>query len=281
MFTLKGAKVPNPRRVFLIVDENSDDEPVVVFTNQQHIQQYALGDGKTFTVKKHKSNKYILWPTPSCIPDQRDCVLVAGQSGSGKTTWVRNYTSTYAGIYPNRDILYFSTKQRDKVLDQCKWIKRVPREEWNTYIGEKQDKQIKKQKMDEEYEEQDTKMIPLHDISKTLFIFDDVDEDDRANDIQKFKMYLIKLGRSEGIDVVSTSHLVSNFNKTREELNETTTIVLFPWTGVHNHMTRYMSTYLGLTEAQIKKITNRAIKCATLHLRHPVTVVTEDSAWIV
>jgi len=281
MLTIVGSKVPYPRRIAIRINEkNPDKEPVVIFTNAQFIKEYALnGIGKYLAAsEKGEKEKYILWPTPSCTPNQRDSILVAGPSGSGKTTYVVNYTASYKRLYPLRKILYFSAKDKDIAVDSSPWITRVPRKDWPIYIGEK--KETKKRKRGET-EDSKIEFPVISSMSKTLFVFDDDDEDPRGDDLRAFRLYLIKLGRSENIDVLTCSHLVSNFNKTREELNECTCIVVFPWTGVHNHMVRFFSKYLTLTDTQINKLTDRNHKCVALHLKSPITAVTESEAWIV
>ena len=65
------------------------------------------------------------------IPDwkedeQVDRIYVCGETGCGKSSFIREYILKFLQFYPKATLLLFSSKKEDKCLDVIKQIKRVP-----------------------------------------------------------------------------------------------------------------------------------------------------------
>lgn len=229
--------------------------------------------------------KYLFYPTPTGVPEQRDFVLVAGQSGSGKSTWVIKWTSAYKMMHPTRNVYYFSTKETDKNIDMSPWIIRVKREDWSKYLGENYaEQQItgkKRSKSEAETASPVFQFAKLEELKNSCFVFDDDEEDPLADILAKFRMYLVKLGRQQHIDVIQCTHMITSFNKTRDQMNELSAIVVFPQVGVHNHMKRFFEEYMNMSKNAIKQIINREHQHVMVHLRHPLMALTDKKVWMI
>ena len=57
--------------------------------------------------------------------DQVDRVYICGETGCGKSTYIKQYVQHFLAQYPKGTVLLFSSKQEDKSLDGIKQIKRV------------------------------------------------------------------------------------------------------------------------------------------------------------
>ncbi len=68
------------------------------------------------------------------------------------------------------------------------------------------------------------------DMQNTITFFDDIDAftGDRAIFLRDYRDAILEAGRHKNITVLSTSHILANYNKTRTMLNEAEYVVLFP-----------------------------------------------------
>jgi len=68
------------------------------------------------------------------------------------------------------------------------------------------------------------------DLNATVTVFDDIDAftGDRGQYLRDYRDSLLEAGRHKNVSIISTSHILSNYNKTRTILNEAEIVVLFP-----------------------------------------------------
>lgn len=68
------------------------------------------------------------------------------------------------------------------------------------------------------------------DLKGNICLFDDIDAfgGERAQFLRNYRDRLLEAGRHKDVSVISTSHILSNYNKTRTLLNEAEIVVLFP-----------------------------------------------------
>ena len=81
------------------------------------------------------------------------------------------------------------------------------------------------------YTDDDMASLPVDsDLEKTITFFDDIDAftGERAKYLRDYRDALLEAGRHKDITVLSTSHILSNYNKTRTMLNEAEYVILFP-----------------------------------------------------
>lgn len=69
-----------------------------------------------------------------------------------------------------------------------------------------------------------------NDLRGCITFFDDIDafQGDRANYLRSYRDSLLEAGRHKNITVLSTSHILTNYSKTRVTLNEAEWVLLFP-----------------------------------------------------
>lgn len=165
--------------------------------------------------------------------DKRQIIYIAGPSGVGKSYITAKYAEKYHKLFPDNKIFLFSKKGKDELFDEKKYIKRVD--------------------IDEELFENE---IDVDLFKNSLVIFDDAHT--YRGKIEKGLIYLqadlMNLGRSDNVNMVITSHLLTDYKKTRDILNELTGIVIYPH-GTSYHQIRYaLLTHFGLDKKQIQKI---------------------------
>jgi hypothetical protein len=225
-------------------------------------------------------------PAPSMVKDQRDCIMVPGPSGVGKTTWGLLYALAYKATYPKNRILYFSLKSSDKKVDEYTFIERVPLEEWRRYTGELSSNHAdkKRKKSDDNMEEDNDicERMSIDELANTLIWTDDFENADPqvVKEMNAFIKYCSQLGRDRNINLIVCIHQGFDSHKTRDLILESNMIVWFPSSGTNNHMVRYMKEFATLDNRQIQKVTNMTSRWAVIYLRHPVCIISESEMWL-
>ena len=59
------------------------------------------------------------------LDEQVDRIYVCGETGCGKSSFIRQYLMHFLAQYPKAAVLLFSSKREDKALDDIKQIIRV------------------------------------------------------------------------------------------------------------------------------------------------------------
>ncbi|MFA9263024.1 MAG: hypothetical protein ACEQSB_06805 [Undibacterium sp.] len=209
-------------------------------------------------------------------------ILIAGPSGAGKTWVAAHWAAVYHALFPTREILLFSMKEKDENFDVLPFITRVPRERWDEYLGSsKTQKSRKRVKMNEEDEERPPgEPYKIEELANKLFIFDDIGSDSRAAELDAFRLKVMTTGRQSQIDVISCTHLISYSNSNREMLAEITRIVVFPTTGVDRHIRAFFKNFVGMKEEDCDKMMSRQERSLMLCLHHPRVLLTSKAVWL-
>lgn len=165
-------------------------------------------------------------------------LYVTGPSGSGKSYYCSDWISKYLKKRGNKDIpIYiFSGVDYDPILDD-KFednIIRVPI---------------------------DAELItdPIHpsDLKDSIVLMDDVDSIQNVklrNTVLALRRNLLETCRHYDIALICTSHLISNYSKTRTLLNESTSVTVFPrFSGGTCQIKKFLIGYCGFSKDQIKK----------------------------
>lgn len=155
--------------------------------------------------------KFCLAPRP-VKEKERTTLFVAGESGAGKSWFVREYAKHYKTIFPKNPIYLISYLDRDETLDANKEIIRLDAFQ-SEYLDECMD-------MDVEAE-----------FGNALVIFDDIDS--IVNKKTKDKIYgllnkMLRIGRHFGISVAYVGHELYSSHELKQILNESMTITFFP-----------------------------------------------------
>jgi hypothetical protein len=186
--------------------------------------------------------------------------VIAGMTGSGKSTQVREYVKKYHKMYPDNKIFLFSQHEKDPIYDSIKYFVRV--------------------KIDEDLIEDP---ITLEELKNSLVIMDDVDNIQN----KKLSESLIKLindincnGRHHNISCIVTLHILMNYQKTKSLLSDISGALLF-LTGSKYAINRYLKFYAGLDAQQIKKITSLKSRWFYISLTVPQYIISEYNAFII
>jgi hypothetical protein len=196
---------------------------------------------------------------PSEEDSQRECILATGPSGSGKSHWTGEYIKYYHKMNPKNLVYIFSKKIEDPAYDGFPFVKRVI--------------------LDEDFV--DTP-VDTKDLADSLCIFDDIEsikEKKIKDTVYKLKDNITLTGRSDNIYVVICSHIAMNYKLTRDDLNESTAIVIFKNSSRH-HSKILLEKYCGLDKYQIHKILNLSSRWMFINKNIPRYCISDHEAFL-
>ncbi len=214
------------------------------------------GINKNKDTFKMKNGKMI--PIPNI--EIRECIYVSGPSGSGKSTWAAEYASMYKKLFPDNDIIIFSRKEKDPVLDRLKPL-RI-----------KLDNEIINHPID-----------PTKELKDSLVIFDDIDtihDDDLKDELQKLRKDILEIGRADSTYCVSTTHTLLNYQETKPMLIESHNVTFFPEMTPDNQIHNYLKIYVGLSSKQIRKIMFIQSRWVSIYNKNPRYVLYETGCFL-
>lgn len=176
--------------------------------------------------------------SPTHDKDQNIRMVVLAPSGSGKTTWVKNFILDYRKKYPKKDVFLFSENSEDKSIDDANPIRiKITEAEVAHSIKSR---------------------VPLFEnknLARSLVIFDDTYSahskllvdfwDSLAAD-------LAQNARKLEVDLIFVLHN-SNYSRTRFIFSESTHLVLFLRSGAKAMYDRILESYLGFKDPKVKK----------------------------
>jgi hypothetical protein len=168
---------------------------------------------------------------------ERLVYYISGPSGVGKSYLTANIVRRLKEYYKkhhkmNKNIYMFSVKNEDKAFDDLPDFYRLSLQDL----------------VDQPLE--------LEDINNSICIFDDCDvflNKAIEKAINYHKELILEVGRSHNIDCFITSHITSNYNKTKIYFNEMHCKIVFP-NLMSYHNLRYLLVKLGLPKDEIKTI---------------------------
>lgn len=199
-----------------------------------------------------------LVPLPNIHAD-RNTMYIAGPSGSGKSTIMSLYCNEYKQIYPERKMYMISECSDDPAFDGLD-INRIP-------IGE---------------DLLNEPIVP-DEIPESLIIFDDTDTilDDKIRKIiLKMKEKFLQTGRKYKIDVLISSHTVTDYKKTKKILSECENIIVFPRCGEKRSIKYVLKEYVGFDKNIIKRIMDCPSRWVLINKRYPNYILYTLGAFI-
>ncbi len=115
--------------------------------------------------------------------------------------------------------------------------------------------------------------IPLHtenqlldlptnsDLKECICLFDDIDSfpSDIANFLREYRDSMLESGRHDNITVISTSHILNNYMKTKTILNECEWVCLFPASN-KRHAFSFLKDRFGLEKSEANFLINKAMQ---------------------
>jgi hypothetical protein len=236
---LKSGELPDDENLHEVFHDSLDK-----YHNQEKLEIVCEGENILF---------------PVFNPDvDRETPYLAAPSGAGKSTWIARYCLSKLKVDPEAKIFLFSRVAEDPALDMLKPT-RYP--------------------IDDEL----VKTPPeIKTFENCVVIFDDIDtipSKKQADCVQKLRDDLLETGRHEKVTVISTSHQLMNYKKTRTLLNEASCVTFFPGSGTY-HIIEYLKRYGGLPKKVIDKILGLKSRWITHHRGHPQCFVHERGAFM-
>ena len=155
--------------------------------------------------------KFCLAPRP-VQEKERTTLFIAGESGAGRSHFIRDYAKRYKAMFPKNQIYLISYLDEDETLDAYKEIIRI-----NAFQTEFLDECL----------DLDIKV----EFGNSLVIFDDIDS--IVNKKTKEKIYgllnkMLRTGRHFGTSVAYVGHELHASPELKSILNESMTITFFP-----------------------------------------------------
>jgi hypothetical protein len=213
-----------------IIDSKNDIHGVVSYF--EDVQNNNDGD----SIELEESHHFQLAPRP-LKEKERSVLFVAGESGAGKSYYIRDYAKYYNKMFPKNPIYLISYLKYDETLDSYDKIKRI-----NAFTAEFLD---------------DCMSIELSEFKDSLIIFDDIDSIHNIHVKRKiygFLAKLLRLGRHENISVAYLGHELYASFELKSILNESHSITWFPKFLNHKKSTYLLEQYFGLSKSQIQRI---------------------------
>jgi hypothetical protein len=191
------------------------------------------------------------------IPDtsiERQCMIIAGSSGSGKSHFTNGYIKEYHKIYKKNPIYMFSVLKNDDSIN---------------------DKLVQRVNIDDTWL---TEPLEIDDVKNSLCVFDDIEmvtDKKIKNAIFKFINSILTTGRHTKTSIILTVHY-PNSSDIRNFLNECHCFVYFPH-GSTRATNYILENYLGLDKKDIKTIKKLKTRWACIYKNYPQCVLTENN----
>ena len=199
-------------------DDNNNAENVIAFATNAVTNKIVTnlcvsedeGDGQQQSVKLEKDYKFALAPR-KLSEKERSVLFVAGESGSGKSYFTREYVKRYNQMFPNNPIYLILYLDEDKTLDAYKKI-------------------IRLNCMTDEFLYDCQEFDLKAEFGNSFVIFDDIDSiaEKKAKEIIFALLNkLLRIGRHFNTSVAYVGHELYSNHELKVILNESHTITFF------------------------------------------------------
>ena len=238
---------------YAVVKGGNDNGTVVYLNNVDDEDGIAHGETNAIEID---DGRFELLPSRK----NRDCIVVAGKSGSGKSFWSRMFAKNYLKLHPKNEVILFSPEEiEDEAFT---------------------DLPITKYIIDEDLLENPVSIDELQDC---LVIFDDTDHLSN-NKLTKMMIDLqdqvLQIGRHKNITVIITVHMINNYRRSRILINEAHYVVLF-LNGHRSHQTKYfLSKHQSLSNRSIKKLYQLKSRWVCFSNNAPQPILSERECFV-
>jgi hypothetical protein len=217
------------QNIFALITDNDDKKVGTISISEQ--------DEGLECVDLESGFKFALCPRP-VKEKERMVLFVAGQSGAGKSYWIREYAKRYSKMFPKNQIYLISYLEKDETLDAFKKITRINAFQ-ESFLNDCLDLNLETE------------------FSNSFVIFDDIDC--VVNKKTKDKIYgllnkMLRIGRHFNLSVAYLGHELYNSPELKAILNESMTITIFPKYLNYKKLKYLFEVYFGLSKQQIERI---------------------------
>lgn len=196
---------------------------------------------KCFELRKTTSDR--IEPVPMVMPESRNALYITGKAGAGKSHFTKLYLNNYIAYFPENPIYLFSRKPEDELFtpyEKSGKITRIPirQPEYLQMVAEGNG-------------------LNVDDFNNCLVIFDDcskIEELPLKKHLDHLRDQILEIGRSQGVYIITTTHIPCNGHDTKMNMIESSHVVFFPSKMNHNNMVYMLGNVFGLTNAEIKRI---------------------------
>lgn len=207
----------------MLSKKHQSDRPVAIDTGDQSLVYFG-SKGSDHLIASKQFEPWYFGDTIS---------YVCARRGAGKSTYCQQYIDSYVKATDGR-VFLISRFENDPSLT-------LPERGLQLSIEDLVD-------------------LELSDLSNSLIVFDDVHSSSYSKQERLFLDNFIKdvilNSRHFQLSALITSHLISQYQKTREILNECSSLVVFPQYSNRYHIERALRVYFGLSKQQINQIMN-------------------------
>ena len=226
---------------------------------------YEDSNGEFDELELADKHYYQLIPNKS---KERQTLFVAGESGAGKSHFIREYAKTYNKMYKDNPIYLISYLAADETLDAYKVIKRLN-------VFEDKEKLFLKECMDLDLNE---------NFRDSFVIFDDIDSITakfEKKTIYDFLFKLLRVGRHFNISVAYLGHELYASHELKHILNESMSITFFPKFLNFKKLKYLLAEYFGLNKTDIAKISNIRDRAVTYIKGSDKIILSTTKAFII
>jgi len=191
---------------------------------------------------------------------ERECILVTGQAGSGKSFFTGQYMLQYKKKHPRNPIILFSALNEDPTLARTK-VK------------------IKRVKLDQDFVNSD---VPIDWLKNSLCVFDDVDclPNKKIKDkVNKILDGLLQVGRHFKTTVIVCNHAAARGKDTKILLNESNRFVIFPRTSGNRSIKYLLDNFVGMDPQEIRDVKRLKSRWVCINRGYPMRVIHESGAY--
>ena len=251
VFYLSHKRKKNRFPIGLIQDGDQDQETIYLCDD---------GDGefnKLFLDESESPKIRLLF---DLRPGHEPCFWVGGARNSGKTTFCRNLIEHFHQVCPKKDVFLVSDVERDPILDELKYVMRIPMNE---------------------------KLMNV-DVKETLpdcfIVFDDVlnvENKDLKDKIMAMMKTILNNGRHHGIIFCATSHLLNPDEKSlgRKAMADISYVTFFPGAGIDHQITYFLKHYMGFKQDLIDSVLKLNTRWVTVQTFKPRMLIWEKGIY--
>jgi hypothetical protein len=257
---LKSVTLPNMYKLEKAISRNKEpDDPYLADLYNKIMN--ILVELEKYEIKLD-NGKFVPLPTFKNEENESQRIYVAGPTGSGKSTYCATFMKELKKItrHRNKPIYIFSQIKKDDVLDKLNPI-RI--------------------RLDEELLE---KEIELKELENSIVLFDDIKTipNKKIRDcVDNLKDRVLSEGRHHNIICICTNHQICDSKTTKSCLLECSDITFFPASGGINGITRFLSSYIGMTRKEINEVLRLPSRWVTVHKQFPMYILYETGCYFV